>query len=275
MSSNPVSRTLYLDGAGQIRVLQDGPALRVRMRGSADRLFPLRGLFQVVVCGSVEWATGALLACAEAAIPVVFLRANGTLRGRVLGLPEHDPLLDVNQLLDILLTQTCGPDRLRDWFDAKSQQARLALVRSSAWQTPSTDRIIIKQVIMRRARLHVRAQDLRRFDRQLYGLLLARITTLLQNAGIDLSRCCLRANRICLEQNFANVLIWPPQDHKLRYMKRLHTREMRRTGGKTTLSWHHTVDFFESKSRTITDEFEHLLKEWHLFILERNNDYAN
>ncbi len=79
-------KPLYLLGREQTDVVLDGPALRVSRNGHADARVPLRRLARVIVSGRVNWATNALLACADHDVPVVFLRRSGTVRARWLGI---------------------------------------------------------------------------------------------------------------------------------------------------------------------------------------------
>ncbi|MDT8283527.1 MAG: CRISPR-associated endonuclease Cas1, partial [Gammaproteobacteria bacterium] len=75
----PDIKPLYLNPTTATRVLLDGRSLRVRMQAEADRLFPLKRLSRIMVNCRVIWATNALLACAQAGIPVHFVRHDGTL----------------------------------------------------------------------------------------------------------------------------------------------------------------------------------------------------
>lgn len=72
---------LHLDAAERpVAVLLDGPALRLRRVGVADVFAPLSRLSRVVVHGTrVQWRTEALLACAEAGVPVALMGGRGAL----------------------------------------------------------------------------------------------------------------------------------------------------------------------------------------------------
>ena len=82
------TKPLYIHGREPLQVCLDGPALRIRKRYSDDRRFPLRRVSRVVVWGDVDWSSDALLACANAAIVVCFLRLNGLPCGRWIGEPS-------------------------------------------------------------------------------------------------------------------------------------------------------------------------------------------
>ena len=82
------TKPLYIHGREPLQVCLDGPALRIRKRHSDDRRFPLGRVSRVVVWGDVDWSSDALLACANAAIVVCFLRLNGLPCGRCIGQPS-------------------------------------------------------------------------------------------------------------------------------------------------------------------------------------------
>ncbi|MFQ5660359.1 MAG: CRISPR-associated endonuclease Cas1 [Gammaproteobacteria bacterium] len=268
MSENPLLRTLYLDGHRRLRVLLDGPALRIRRDDSADHLFPLRHLVQVVTCGPVEWSISALLACAEASVPVIFFRANGCLRARVLGEQACDRLLDLDLALSALLDQPSGPDRYNEWIQARTQQARLKFLHMAGRRCAVIESSTVQRLIQNRARLHVRAGELRRFDRQIYGLLQVNIDTLMREYGLDPDRAGLTVQGIDITRDFTNILIWSLQSKKLRYFKRLHGQARRKGNALARLDWFQAVQFIEQNAGHITDQFRETIKQFHAHLLE-------
>jgi hypothetical protein len=257
-----------------MRVLQDGPALRIRQRKSSDRLYPLRLLAQVVVKGPADWSTNALLACAEAAVPVIFLRADGSLRGRVLGTPANDPLLDLNLALETYLDQRDGPARYHTWFSAKSQQARLGFLRLTGWRNLPAESNTVRQLIEQRARLYVRAGELRRFDRHVYGLLLAYTGARFRDYRLEPDHPCLTVKEINITRDFTNILIWTVQREKLRYLKHLRKLALRRGKALGELDWHRTVQFIERNKKDITETFDKIIAKFHIFLLESIRHHA-
>ena len=74
-------KPLYLQGKNSLSVALDGPALRIAQPERAMSFYPLARLARVLSKGGVHWSCEALLACAEARIPVVFLGDDGRVRG--------------------------------------------------------------------------------------------------------------------------------------------------------------------------------------------------
>ena len=269
-------RTLYLDGGPGLRVMQDGPALRVRGVNAADRLYPLRRLSQVIVHGPVEWSTPALLACAETAVSVVFLAADGALRGCLSGPPAaNDPLVDLNLALESFLDREDGLSRYHVWFSAKAQQARLGFLRAARWTTLHTDPQTVRKLIEQRARLYARAGQLRRFDRQVYGLIRALIEKLLQDSRLDTAQPGLILLRIDIARDIANILVWTIQKEKLAYLKQLRKLALRRGDPLADLDWFRAVRFFEQNRKLVTESFDALLLKFHVFLLESVRRHAH
>ncbi len=78
-------KPLYFNSAQPLSVKLDGPALRVSQEGKSCRRYPLCRVSRVTVSGQTEWATDALLACADAGINISFLNAGGDTRARFMG----------------------------------------------------------------------------------------------------------------------------------------------------------------------------------------------
>lgn len=104
-----------------MRVLLDGPALRVRRGGKADVLYPLRRLSRIVVSRQVNWENEALLRCLAADVPVTFLDPKGRVAGVCLGPGRRHP-----GLTEAWREFVERPDwhiGYRDWFTAMERKA--------------------------------------------------------------------------------------------------------------------------------------------------------
>jgi hypothetical protein len=78
-------KPLYLQGRNGLAVMLDGPALRIEQPERAAVLYPLARLARVLSKGGVRWRCEALLACAGAGIPVVFLDGAGGVQAYLFG----------------------------------------------------------------------------------------------------------------------------------------------------------------------------------------------
>jgi CRISPR associated protein Cas1 len=261
-------KPLYLNGAASLRVLLDGPGLRIRAPGSADRLFPLRLLSRVIVCGRVEWTMDALLACAQAGIPVTFLRRDGELRARVFGAAPRKDWLRLDALLVEFLGLHDGVNRYRDWVHAQAQQSRRELVYDADRGPWHTERSALAQRLDSHARRYARSADLRRFDAQVRALVRIRIETQVIELGIDPNTVDLLINEIMLIDDLTSVLIWSVQNARLAWIKHASNRQRRLYGGFPSLGWKQAISFVESQDSALRSQFLNLMRKLQLFLLD-------
>jgi antitoxin (DNA-binding transcriptional repressor) of toxin-antitoxin stability system len=123
---------LHLDAAERpVAVLLDGPALRLRRTGRADVFAPLPRLARVVVHGPrVQWRTEALLACAEAGVPVLLLGGRGVLSAVLVPVAPPAQRSDLAAALDAAATMPGFRGRLDDFCRAEIRRAALATLRA-------------------------------------------------------------------------------------------------------------------------------------------------
>ena len=115
-------KPLYLKGGQPLTVKLDGPALRVSQLGRSCQRFPLTRISRVIVSGSVEWATSALLRCADSGITVSFLDgASGEMRARFFGKPNGTGTLA--RLWANFLDRPDHASLLREWRENARRRA--------------------------------------------------------------------------------------------------------------------------------------------------------
>jgi hypothetical protein len=145
--SREAALPLYLAPQGETWVGLDGPALRISRPDTAERLFPLRRIARVHSSPRVDWEQAALLACAEAGIPVLFVDDDGQVIARILGRPgQRDELR--NRLVELLLRPE-GAGMLHYWMDRNRH-------RAARWAA----------IKLRRRPVNQRAADIRRWVNQ-------------------------------------------------------------------------------------------------------------
>ncbi len=118
-------KPLYLQGQNGLAVELDGPALRVRQPERAAVFYPLARLARVLSKGGVRWHCEALLACAEAGVPVVFLDGDGGVRAYLFGPSSGGDALYLR--LRVCLGCSDGLSRYADWRRVMADHARRAL----------------------------------------------------------------------------------------------------------------------------------------------------
>ncbi len=266
--AEPAAKTLYLDGCQPLRVLRDGPALRVRAPASADRLFPLRRIRRIVVSGRVEWCADALLVCADANIPISFLANKGKLRARLVAPGPGSSIIALGEALEMMLDEPGGRQRYLDWVSGCAHQARLQLVHSADRGVWPTQPAVMRRMLFERACHYVRAPDLRRFDQQLNALLNAHLCQLLGSAGVACDSGVLALQDIDLVRDFGTILIWCIQNAKLRFLKRQYHRARRNGQAFPKLSLSSTASFYESRVSNIEEAFNRLLQRFHRHLIE-------
>lgn len=214
-------KPLYLQGQNNgLAVALDGPALRVRQPERATVFYPLARLARVISKGGVQWACEALLACADAGIPVVFLDGDGDVRGYLFGQATGAEGLYLR--LQACLRQRNGLDRYRAWRQSMIVHARRALERQLAEQSGAAG---TEWAQFRVQVLSIRSQvQPDGVVRRLRGLLAALSAQLWAEAGLDAARL-LRLEALNLVDDLAELLGWALAAPVLRVLQRRARKE--------------------------------------------------
>lgn len=117
-------RPFYVSGA-ETTVTLDGPALRVVRPEQAAVFCPLARVGRVISRGAVVWDSAALIACAQAGIPVIFEMPNGLMCGYLFGWSPGDDALF--RCLSAQLRKPEGVKRYREWRRGMLAQAQAVL----------------------------------------------------------------------------------------------------------------------------------------------------
>lgn len=268
-----VLKTLYLEGGTRPHVLRDGPALRVRARNSADRLYPLRRLANIVVKGQVEWDTDALLACAEAAIPVSFVRRDGSLRAR-LSSPAGRSLADLGKLVETWFSHPDAGAMYRLWVNTQCRIARDRLRREMDLSSWPADPARLHNLLEQRARRYVRAPQLRSFEQQLPGLIRGEAVRLLAEAGVDSHAPLLLLQGVDLAIDFAVIVNWRLQARKIAYLKKRCASARRAGRARPEIGWRDAIHFFEQRKQETARELRSLLVALYAHLIEESRENA-
>lgn len=205
-----IRKPLYLKGQAGTRVEVDGPALRVRQPERAVQWFPLARVARVVSSGAVAWDHRALLACAVAGAPVVFLNRDGSVRGYFFGSDQrsrdrHDLLYT---RLRARLTRRGGKARYAAWREAATRtalesmrpQLPRALTRAVAADLPEA------LALVRQRYLGTAAAGL--LEERLQGLLCALSAEVFGEVGLDARRWSCLEFGLDLVGDLAELLGW-------------------------------------------------------------------
>lgn len=118
-------KPLYLQGHSGLGVELDGRALRISQPERAVTLYPLARLARVLSKGEVRWSCAALLGCADAGVPVVFIDREGGVRGYLFGPSAGEDAL--YRRLRACLRRPGGRNRYADWRRTMADHARQTL----------------------------------------------------------------------------------------------------------------------------------------------------
>jgi len=198
-------RSLYLDGQRRSTVLRDGPSLRVVSEGRADGMYPFRRLARVIVMGSVEWEPGALLACLEEGIPVVFLGQKG--EPRAYCLPAHPRRQRLSDRLEDFLGRPNWRALYENWRRAAERRAILRLLRQLKMRLDDLRAERVSNAVLQAvapSQIAVAQAALQYWQ----GLLASRATCRLNEAGLDGLLLVGRRPKWNLPADFARLVGW-------------------------------------------------------------------
>lgn len=244
-------KPLYLKNVMGMSVDYEEPALKVNVPNKARQLFPLPRISRVVVTGPVVWSTPALLACADAGVPVVFLRDTGEVRGQWLGNSRYR--CDLVQLFSDALLHADTVDRYQDWLAGTQRMA----VRSAArrlgfadWQ--EADAAALTAWFDREQKASWRC-----VNESILGLLLSSVLPELGRLGLDARSLCWQDRRFGLSDDFCRLLFWDFYPALIRWQaKSLSVPEHQSV-----------VAFYEQRLVRTEQLLRGLINRWHQWLL--------
>lgn len=209
---------LYLAPETETWVGLDGPALRVSRMDSADRLFPLARIARVHTSPRADWEQAALLACADAGIPVLFVDDNGRVIARVLGRPgERDELRD--RLVEFLLRPE-ATGMLRHWLDRNRQRAARWAAIKLGWR-PTTERAAeIRRRINKTAKRLAGPESAEHSRQWLRGLAYGWMEAHLVALGFAASTELAQVGQPALAADLTDILFWYLEPARLGWLMR-------------------------------------------------------
>lgn len=203
-------KPLYLRGGPGMRVDADGPALRVRRPARAAQWFPLARIARVVSSGAVAWDCEALLLCAEAGTPVVFLQRDGSVRGYLFGSDarSRDPHDLLYTRLRARLTRPGGMARYAAWREAMTRAAIRALGAQLGRRLDGEAPHRLRQALAETRRRYAGAGPAMLIEGRLRGWLAALSAELLAEVGLDAARWSKLDFGVNLAGDLAELLGW-------------------------------------------------------------------
>ena len=177
-------KPLYLPGQVRTEVVLDGPALRIARPACADLRVPLQRISRIVVSGGVNWATNALLACADNNVPIIFLRGNGSVRARGLGTQSRQS--DLQQKWSYFIDRPDWQELYEDWR-APALRRSLALSARRLGMRADHCKTYLNELLTDPIRDSLGETAWSCFRTRLHGLAETKITTCLAKSGFQWS----------------------------------------------------------------------------------------
>lgn len=203
-------RPLYLQSPLPVTVRWETPALSVRHRGRAPRLFPLARISRVLVSGPVEWETAALLACADRGIPITFLEGDGELRAYLFGTSQRRAGL-LYRLTD-LLDRPDWRDRYDTWRESMLSLARRSLLRRLGMDPMRSPRLeVLGDRIMLLLEAQIGPASTTSVERRILGYCHGIAAEALADAGLDAAHSRYIDEYLDLPGDIAVLLRWDLQ----------------------------------------------------------------
>lgn len=213
------SKTLYLDGNEPLQVRLDGPALVVSGSGRCLGRYPLRRFTRVLVSGTVEWSTRALLACMEQSIAVVFLDDGGKLVGLCLG--RGLPVLDRCATLREFADRSDWPEHYATWRTAMERRMILKLVKGASLRTQD----LRPRTVARACKICLTSLGEERAVWQIVGFLEGAAVTataeLLMEEGIAPMLLAHERHDFHLGRDLARLLAWDARLTAIDFLKKM------------------------------------------------------
>ncbi len=170
---------LYVDGSSPVDISWEEPALAITRSNESKRLVPLRLVSHVLVSGrEVTWHQEALLARAEADIPILFTDGNNELLAALrTNTPEPSPEW---RRLAKLIEDPDGVDHYRTFLKGKRTQIQLDV--NERWSDLPEVRLPGYPRAARLIRIALRAD----LEAELHRRGFRQRTELLRDAGVDI-----------------------------------------------------------------------------------------
>ncbi|NEV65051.1 CRISPR-associated endonuclease Cas1 [Thiorhodococcus minor] len=239
-------RPLYLAPSEETWVGLDGAALRVSRLARADQLFPLRRIGRIYSSRRADWETGALIACAEQGIPVIFMSDDGEVLARLLGRPgERDELR--NRLIPFLLRpESLG--MLQHWLQTHRRRAARWAAGKLRLGSQIADIAWVRETINAQTQYFAGEAAARQTRQWLRALAYAWMEEHLNDLGLGRSTELAQAGRPSLAAELTDIFYWYLEPARHGWLKRRFLAAKRKGQPVVAPSHRDVVWLFESRA---------------------------
>jgi hypothetical protein len=216
---------------------------------SADRLFPLARIARVHTSPRADWEQAALLACADAGIPVLFVDDNGRVIARVLGRPgQRDELRD-RLVAFLLLPEATG--MLRHWLDRSRQRAARWAALKLGWRPTMERAAELRRRINTTAERLAGAEPAERSRQWLRGLAYGWMEAHLVQLGFAASTELAQVGQPALAADLTDILFWYLEPARIGWLTRRALAAQRKGEPLRAPTYQEAVRLFESSQARI------------------------
>lgn len=244
-------KPLYLKSVTGMSVDYEEPALKVNVPNKSRQLFPLPRVSRVIVTGAAVWTTQALMACADAGVPVVFLRESGEVRGQWLGNSRYRR--DLVQLFSDALQRTDTADRYQDWFAGMQRMA----VRSAARRLGFDDWREADAAVLKAWFERSQSRSWYCVNESIQGFLLSSVLLELGRLGLDARSECWRDQRFNLAEDFCRLLFWDFYTALMRWQ----------TKSQGPPDHQAVIVFYENRLQRTEQLLRGIINKWHRWLI--------
>ncbi len=248
----------YIHGKQGMQIRLDGPALSVDVPGQSAVLTPLSRISRIVVSGSPDCSVAALLACAEQGITITFLQHDGAVRAQLFG--NSKTRGDLFTHLRDLLDRPDWPEHYQLWLESSASRARCALCRKLGLQPDRSSGRRLSSILSRQMDYLIDPGKRGYLQRRLRGLCVALVNEVLQQAGLDATRCRYLEQHLDIPGDFANLLALSLQLPLIDWLKRQSRNER--------IDDRDVVALFERNSKRLENIARRLTSRLHGFLID-------
>jgi hypothetical protein len=260
-------KTLYLDMLKSYAVTLDGPALRVKQDGSADRCYPLSRLARIVDTGVGKWEMEALLACLDAGVTLTFLERDGRLRGQCFGAQVRE--LGLGERIRDLITQPEWESSYQIWRDAAEQTVVLNLLARLPIGKVSPRARFLRQTMTALALQYARKPLILKLDQMLAGLVIAQVAEQVERLGLARHLSFFNHKGLRLIPDLAQLALWEVELEKLRFLQYHHCRHGVLSSEMLSRLRYPLIKAYEHHSPRIARQIRYLFDNLHNWLVER------
>jgi len=247
-----MKKVVYLgEGASDMHVSLDGPALKIKRFHKAPMWIPLNNISYIVCNQHTQWKTDALLACMSAAILLVFNSSQGVVSGYCVG--ETRQSLDMPEYWTKYWEYDHQGHAFYVWHESRVRNSIVQMATHLRIPNPRLQHDAAMHDLEHKIYAQFPKEHIQYLQRQLKNLLHAWLVSELFSLNWPLDTLCSSAHRPDLSMCMVDNLHWEAQIIAIELLQRHNTSNIARED---------IVTAFEQHKKHFKQQFSHY---WHAF----------